>query len=47
MEERITITLADGVKRPVVRGTKLREFADQDAIAAQIDGILVEPVKKR
>lgn len=42
MEERITITLPDGGKRLVPKGTKLIEFADEGAVAAQMDGVLVD-----
>ena len=42
MEERITITFSDGVTRSVTKGTKLHEFADQRAIAAQVNGALVD-----
>ncbi len=42
MEERITITLPDGVEKTVPRGTKLQDLADKDAVAAQINGALVD-----
>src|SRR4030043_1129913 len=42
MEERITITLPDGAKRLVPKGTKLLEIADEGAVAAQVDGALVD-----
>lgn len=42
MEERITISLPGGEKRIVPKGTKLIEFADQGAAAAQMDGALVD-----
>ena len=42
MEEQITITLADGTKRPVPKGTKLQELADEGAVAAQVDGALID-----
>ncbi len=42
MEERITITLPDGAKRLVPKGTKLLEIADEGAAAAQVDGALVD-----
>lgn len=42
MEENITITLPGGDKRSVPKGTKLIEFADKDAVAAQVDGALVD-----
>ncbi len=42
MEERITITLPDGNKRLFPKGTRLIEFADQEAVAAQVDGALVD-----
>ena len=42
MEERITITLPDGVGKTVPRGTKLQDLADKDAVAAQINGTLVD-----
>ncbi len=42
MKEEITITLSDGSKRLIPKGTKLIEFADEEAVAAQIDGTLVD-----
>ena len=42
MEEKITITLSDGEKRLVQRGTKLLDIAGKDAVAAHIDGGLVD-----
>jgi threonyl-tRNA synthetase len=44
-EERIVITMPDGTKRPVAKGTRLQELADQwdkDAVAAQVNGTLVD-----
>ncbi|MDI7258412.1 MAG: threonine--tRNA ligase [Thermodesulfobacteriota bacterium] len=49
MEEGITITLPDGMKRSVAKGTKLLEFSDQEVVAAQVNGVLVDlshPLKK-
>jgi threonyl-tRNA synthetase len=42
MEERITITLPDGAKRLIPKGTKLLEIADEGAAAAQVDGAPVD-----
>jgi threonyl-tRNA synthetase len=42
MEENITISLPNGEKRPVPKGTKLLDIADKDAVAAQIDGSMVD-----
>jgi len=42
MIEKIAITLPDGEKRLVPKGTKLIEFADKEAVAAQMDGALVD-----
>jgi threonyl-tRNA synthetase len=41
MGEQVIITMPDGVKRPIPKGTKLQELADQwdkEAVAAQVDG---------
>ena len=41
MGEQVIITMPDGVKRPIPKGTKLKELADQwdkEAVAAQVDG---------
>ena len=45
MGEQVTITMSDGEKRQIPKGTKLKELADQwdnDAIAAQVDGTLLD-----
>ncbi len=42
MEEQITITLADGTKRSIPKGTKLQDLADEEAVAAQVDGALID-----
>ena len=42
MEEQITITLSDGVKKSIPKGTKLQELADKEAVAAQVNGALVD-----
>ena len=42
MEGNITITLPDGEKRKVLQGTKLLDIADKEAVAAQMDGALVD-----
>jgi threonyl-tRNA synthetase len=42
MEEQIILTLKDGEKRSVPKGTKLQDIADPKAVAAQIDGSLVD-----
>ena len=42
MGEQVIITMPDGVKREIPKGTKLQELADQwdkEALAAQIDGV--------
>ncbi|MBM4338056.1 MAG: threonine--tRNA ligase [Deltaproteobacteria bacterium] len=49
MEEKITILLPNGEKRLVPKGTKLLDIADKDAVAAQINGGMVDlskPVEK-
>ena len=42
MGEEITVKLADGEKKSFPRGMRLLDFSDQDAIAAQVDGIAVD-----
>lgn len=42
MEERVTITLPGGERKSFPKGTKLIEFADKEAVAAQVDGTLVD-----
>jgi threonyl-tRNA synthetase len=45
MGEQVTITMPDGEKRQIPKGTKLKELADQwdkEAIAAQVDGTLLD-----
>jgi threonyl-tRNA synthetase len=42
MEEQITIILPGGVKRSIVKGTRLQGLADADAVAAQVNGSLVD-----
>ena len=45
MGEQVIITMPDGVKRPIPKGTKLQELADQwdkEAVAAQVDGALFD-----
>ena len=52
MGEQVIITMPDGVKRPIPKGTKLQELAyqwDQEAVVAQVDGALFDlsrPVEK-
>ncbi|MCX8117289.1 MAG: threonine--tRNA ligase [Desulfobacterota bacterium] len=46
MEERITLTFPNGEKRIVPKGSKLIEFADREAVAAQVDGALVDLSKE-
>jgi len=52
MGEQVIITMPDGVKRPIPKGTKLQELAyqwDQESVAAQVDGALFDlsrPVEK-
>jgi len=41
-EEQINVTLADGTKRPVRKGTRIQELATEEAVAAQLDGRLVD-----
>jgi len=43
--EEIIVTMADGEKRPIPKGTKIEELAkqwDKEAIAAQVDGTLFD-----
>jgi threonyl-tRNA synthetase len=45
MGEQVSITMPDGEKRLIPKGTKLKELADQwdkEAIAAQVDGTLLD-----
>ncbi len=42
MEEQITIVLPGGVKRSIPKGTRLQRLADEEAVAAQVDGSLVD-----
>jgi threonyl-tRNA synthetase len=45
MGEQVTITMPDGEKRSIPKGMKLGELADQwdkDAVAAQVDGALLD-----
>lgn len=42
MEEPVNITLPNGVKRSIPKGTKLQVLADEEAVAAQINGALVD-----
>ncbi|MFB3887481.1 MAG: threonine--tRNA ligase [Thermodesulfobacteriota bacterium] len=42
MEEQITITLPDGLKKSIPKGTKLQELVDKEAVAAQVNGALVD-----
>jgi len=42
MEEQFTITLPNGVRRSVRKGTRLQELADEEAVAAQVNGMLVD-----
>jgi threonyl-tRNA synthetase len=42
MGEEITVKLADGEKKSFPRGMRLLDFSDQDAIAAQVDGVTVD-----
>ena len=49
MAEEISITLPGGVKRSIPKGMKLQELADEGAVAAQVNGRLVDlsqPVEK-
>ncbi len=42
MGEEITVKLADGEKKSFPRGIRLLDFSDQDAVAAQVDGVTVD-----
>jgi threonyl-tRNA synthetase len=45
MAEQVIITMPDGKKRPISKGTRLKELADQcdkEAIAAQVDGTVLD-----
>ncbi len=42
MEEQVKIQLPDGTQRLVPKGSKIIEFSDKEAVAAQIDGRLVD-----
>jgi threonyl-tRNA synthetase len=42
MAEEVSITFQNGSKRSVPKGTKLQELADEQAVAAQVDGTLVD-----
>ena len=42
MEEHITITLSNDVRRSIPKGTTLQELADEEAVAAQVNGALVD-----
>jgi threonyl-tRNA synthetase len=49
MAEQVSITLSNGVKRSVPKGMKLQELADEVAVAAQVNGSLVDlsqPIEK-
>lgn len=41
-EQAITLTFSDGKQRTIPKGTKLLEIAGEDAVAAQLDGHLVD-----
>jgi threonyl-tRNA synthetase len=42
MEEQITVTLPSGVKKSLPKGARLQDFCDDDAIAVQMDGMMVD-----
>jgi len=45
MGEQVIITMPDGEKKPISKGTKLQELAnqwDKEAVAAQVDGVLFD-----
>lgn len=49
MAEQVSITLPNGVKQSVPKGMKLQELADEQAVAAQVNGALVDlsqPIEK-
>jgi len=45
MGAQVIITMPDGMKRPILKDSKLKELADQldkEAVAAQVDGVLLD-----
>jgi threonyl-tRNA synthetase len=42
MEEQVVVTLPDGKKMSIPKGKKLGELANEDAVAAQVDGRLID-----
>ena len=42
MEEQVTVTLSDGVKKSVPKETRLLDLAGPDAVAAQVNGSFVD-----
>jgi threonyl-tRNA synthetase len=42
MGEEITVKLTDGEKKSFPRGMRFLDFSDQDAVAAQVDGVAVD-----
>ena len=42
MGEEITVKLSNGMNKSFPKGIRLQDFSDQDAIAAQVDGVMVD-----
>jgi threonyl-tRNA synthetase len=42
MGEEITVKLSNGMNKSFPKGIRLQDFSDQDAIAAQMDGVMVD-----
>ena len=42
MDAQITVRLSDGSQKQIPKGSKLKDFADEKAVAAQVDGGLVD-----
>ena len=45
MGAQVVITMPDGMKKPILKDSKLKELADQwdkEAVAAQVDGVLLD-----
>ncbi|NWF94161.1 MAG: threonine--tRNA ligase [Syntrophaceae bacterium] len=42
MEREIAVTLSNGIRKSIAKGTKLQDLADEEAVAAQVDGALVD-----
>ena len=49
MGAQVVITMPDGMKKPILKDSKLKELADQldkEAVAAQVDGVLLDLSQK-